>query len=197
MINEINLRWVKIVSLLSMLSFLGCLAAGAGGKSDSSGNKDGSIVTPLGSLSIKTEGHTDEMGVKLYPGATLRPDTEGDRNSSNASINVATSLFGMKLIVQKYESDDPPDKLIAFYEKELAKFGKVIRCEAGSAVAPPESHKKDAPVSCDKIDAAGDDYKTELKVGTERNQHIAAIKPHGKGTSFALVYVHVRGGDKD
>jgi len=36
---------------------------------------------------------------------------------------------------------------------------------------------------------------TELKVGTEDNQHIVAVEPRegGKGSTFALVYVHTRG----
>jgi hypothetical protein len=36
---------------------------------------------------------------------------------------------------------------------------------------------------------------TELKVGTEDNQHVVAIEPRdaSKGSTFALVYVHTRG----
>ena len=36
---------------------------------------------------------------------------------------------------------------------------------------------------------------TELKVGTEDNQHVVAVEPRdaGKGSTFALVYVHTRG----
>jgi len=33
----------------------------------------------------------------------------------------------------------------------------------------------------------------ELKVGTEDNQHIVAVEPQGKGSSFALVYVQTHG----
>ena len=195
MINKINLMWVKTVSLTLLFSLLGCVAEAK--KGDNSGNKDASVVTPVGSLSIKSQGDADKIGVKLYPGARLKPDTEADHNSNNANINVSTSLFGMKLIVQKYETSDPPEKVVAFYEKELSKFGKVIKCEAGSPTATSADHNNDAPVACDKSDAAGDDYKTELKVGTERNQHIVAVKPKGTGTAFALVYVHVRSGDKE
>jgi hypothetical protein len=31
------------------------------------------------------------------------------------------------------------------------------------------------------------------KVGTEENQRIVAIKPHGRGARFSLVHVDVRG----
>lgn len=195
MIDKINLTWVRTVSLISLLSLLGCVVEAK--NSGNSDDKDASVVTPVGSLSIKSQGSAEKIGVKLYPGATLKPDTKADHNSNNANINVSTSLFGMSLIVQKYEASDPPEKVIAFYEKELSKFGKVIKCEAGSPSATPEDRKKDAPVTCDKSEPAGDDYKTELKVGTERNQHIVAVKPQGTGTAFALVYVRVRGGEKE
>ena len=32
----------------------------------------------------------------------------------------------------------------------------------------------------------------ELKAGTEDNQHLVAIEPAGKGSTFALVYVQTR-----
>ena len=40
---------------------------------------------------------------------------------------------------------------------------------------------------------------TELKVGTEDNEHVVAIEPNhtGKGTNFALVYVHTHGKQGD
>ena len=36
---------------------------------------------------------------------------------------------------------------------------------------------------------------TELKVGTEDNQHVVAVEPRdgAKGSNFALVYLHTRG----
>jgi len=38
-----------------------------------------------------------------------------------------------------------------------------------------------------------------LKVGTEDNEHVVAIKPNraGKGTIFALVYLYTRGKQGD
>jgi hypothetical protein len=40
---------------------------------------------------------------------------------------------------------------------------------------------------------------TELKVGTEDNQHVVAVEPRdsGKGATFALVYVRTRGKQGD
>ena len=40
---------------------------------------------------------------------------------------------------------------------------------------------------------------TELKVGTENNQHVVAVEPGDghNGSTFALVYLHTRGKQSD
>ena len=37
----------------------------------------------------------------------------------------------------------------------------------------------------------------ELKVGRKDDQHIVAVEPEGKGSSFSLVYVRTHGKDAD
>ena len=54
----------------------------------------------------------------------------------------------------------------------------------------------DREVTCNRDGNGDGEYKQELKVGTESNQRIVAIKPVGDGTEFALVYVRTRN-DKD
>jgi hypothetical protein len=39
--------------------------------------------------------------------------------------------------------------------------------------------------------------ETELKVGKQDDQHIVAVEPEGKGTTFSLVYVRTHGKDAD
>ena len=55
---------------------------------------------------------------------------------------------------------------------------------------------KNADVTCDSSDAGDHEYKQELKVGTENNQRIVAIKPKGNGSEFAMVYVRAWGNNK-
>jgi len=102
---------------------------------------------------------------------------------------------GAVLSLWKSASDDAPDKIIAFYDKELQKYGKTIQCHgAWSGGHVESSHGKDEgskPVSCGN-DGHGDSVK--LKVGTEGNQHIVAVKPASQGTRFALVYVRMHTG---
>jgi hypothetical protein len=151
------------------------------------GKKDDvDIKTPFGSLSVR-EGSTEvkDTGLALYPGARPRKDSGDDHQ--NANVNISSSLFGLKVVALKFESNDSPDKVLAFYRKEMGKFGKVVDC-TGSFGMNFHHYDKDAEVSCNGHDS-DNEYKEELKVGTENNQRVMAIKPTAKGSEFALVYV--------
>jgi CheY-like chemotaxis protein len=84
-----------------------------------------------------------------------------------------------------YVSDDPPEKLLDFYKKELGKYGEVLECKNGV-------HEQGDVIKCN--DKPGHDRdNTELVVGTKERQHIVSVKPEGTGAQFALVYVQTRG----
>lgn len=151
------------------------------------GGKDVDIRTPLGSLSVH-KGPVDpkETGLAAYPGA--QPKVSNDDDDSSANVNISSSLFGMKLAVLKYESSDPPDKVLGFYRKEMSRYGKVVDCTGGFNMSF-HRHEKDSEVTCSDDGRSHESYKQELKVGTENNQRIVAVKPSGKGTEFVMVYV--------
>jgi hypothetical protein len=166
------------------------------GDSSSDKNKDVDIRTPFGSLSVHQGSmEAKDTGLSSYPGSQLKKSADHDGDSS-ANVNISSSLFGMKLVVLKYETKDSPDKVLGFYRKELGKYGKVVDCKGSFNMSFHPREKSDNEVSCDREDHGGGDYKQELKVGTEKNQRIVAIKPVGDGTEFALVYVRAHG-DKD
>ena len=182
-----------------ILAGLVCLAALAGcsistHEHDKGKQNDVDIRTPFGSLSVK-EGNTDlkDTGLALYPGARVKKDSDDDHHSAN--VNISSSLFGLKVVALKYESDDPSDKVLAFYRKDMGKYGKVVDCTGGFSMNF-HHHDKDADVTCDDHRGSSHDYREELKVGTENNQRIVAIKPAGKGTEFALVYVRAWEGNE-
>jgi alcohol dehydrogenase class IV len=104
-------------------------------------------------------------------------------------------MGGVKVVVRKFETDDAPDKVLDFYQKPMGKYGKVILCNGGGSNFNAHHHGN-AAVSCD---GSGSDYAKELKVGTENDQHVVAVKPRGKGAEFTLVYVraHEEDNDKD
>jgi hypothetical protein len=171
---------------------------------DSGQDKHLDIQSSAGDLHLGNDADARKAGLPLYPGARLRRDEE---NSSAANLSLFTEAFGVKLVIAKYDSDDVPGKVTDFYRGKLKKYGKVIEChtrEHGGTHADLNDddskgeHSDNAhsqPVKCE-----GDNIGpvTELKVGTEGNQHVVAIEPKtGGGTSFALVYVHTRGKQGD
>src|SRR5215470_15597840 len=174
-------------SFLCALVLAGCsIHASKSGEGDK--NKDVDIRTPFGSVSVHS-GSTDtkDLGLPLYPGA--HPAARHGDNDDNANVDVSSPWAGVKVVVRKFETDDSPEKVLDFYQKPMGKFGNVIQCNGGSSRGFHHHHEKDAPVSCDD---SGHDYEKELKVGTENNQHVVAVKPRGKGSEFTLVYVRAR-----
>jgi hypothetical protein len=152
------------------------------------------VTTPSGSLHIGQDADAKKIGVPLYPGAQLK--SKGD-DKDQANLSLLTDAFGMKLIVAKYVSDDSPAQVLDFYRDKLKKYGKVLECHSDKHGGDVEVHDgdkdsgKNNELKCD--DNSGP--VTELKVGTEDNQHVVAVEPgdDGKGTSLALVYVYTRG----
>ena len=150
-------------------------------------DKDVDIRTPLGSISVH-KGATDakEAGLSPYPGAQLQQDF--DDHDGGANVNISSPFFGLKVVALKFQSDDAPEKVLAFYRKDMAKYGNVVDCKGGFTMAF-HRHDKDSQVTCEDHNGSDGRYREELKVGTENNQRIVAIKPNGSGTQFAMVYV--------
>lgn len=168
-------------------------------QTDSSQDKHLDIQSSVGDLHMGADADARKAGLPLYPGARLHREEDNDKG---VNFGVVTEAFGMKLVVAKYDSDDAPGKVIDFYRDKLKKYGKVIECHTrehgGTHADFNDDDSKDEhsqPVKCE-----GDNTGpvTELKVGTEANQHVVAIEPKtGGGSSFALVYVHTRGKQGD
>lgn len=147
-------------------------------------NKNVKIETPVGGLKVDTAGvNPSDVGLAIYPGA--RPKKEHGGEHSSANVNISSSLFGVKVVALSFVSDDPPEKLIDFYKKELGKYGEVLECKNGTHEVGDQLKCNDKP--------GHDPDKLELVVGTKESQHIVSVKPEGKGAQFALVYVQTRG----
>jgi hypothetical protein len=155
--------------------------------------KDVDIRSPFGSISVhEGESRAKDVGLPIYPGARPRKGHD-DEDSDNANVNISMPFVGVKVVAQKYETDDSPDKVLAFYQKPMGKFGKVIQCNGNGYHGNYHHHGRNSPVSCDE----GGGSEQELKVGTEDNQHVLSVKSRGNGSEFTLVYVRVQAGDDD
>ena len=162
------------------------------------GNKNVEINTPFGDLKVKNEADAKDTGLPVYPGATPKPAEHG---ADKSQAKVSLSLFGLKVAVVSYVSDDAPDKVAAWYREQLKPLGKVVEC-TGSGRDVGEVHMdtkddkddEDKPVTCDSESNHTGRKVTEFKMGTQRNQKVVAIseRKDGKpGSEFALVRVQV------
>jgi hypothetical protein len=102
-------------------------------------------------------------------------------------------------VVAKYETDDPPAKVLDFYRDKMRKYGKVLECRGNDDTKDVHTGDDDDASKPLKCDGDNKGPVRELKVGTEGNAHIMAIEnpDSGKGTTFAIVYLHRRGKSGD
>lgn len=190
---------IRGIILVSFSMVVACLGIAAQAPSQSNQDKHVDIQSSAGDLHVGNDADARKAGLPLYPGARLRHD---DENSNAANLSLFTDAFGVKLVLAKYDSDDAPGKVIDFYRDKLKKYGKVIEChtrEHGGAHADFNDDEDSKDKRSSEVKCEGDNTGpvTELKVGTENNQHVVAIEPNGGGSTFALVYVHTRGKQGD
>jgi hypothetical protein len=169
---------------------------------ENQGDKKVDISTPVGAIHVSKEADVKNIGLAVYPGARPKEKEDAEGEEKSANVNIATSFFGLKVVAQEFQSDDPPDKIVTFYSKELMKYGHVLQCRSSWKKANDydididdkddndKSEKSSNQLTCEN-DSGGN--ATELKVGTKDNQHLVAVQSEGKGSKFALVFVQVRG----
>ena len=161
------------------------------------------IQTPVGGIHVSQDANPRDTGLATYPGARQK-EKSSQHDGNNANVNISSGFFGIKVVAIEFVSDDPPEKVAAFYRDQLKKYGAVLECHTDN----PHQDAGDVDVDLGKDDKAKSKKLTcehdrgkslELKVGTKDNQHVVSISPQdkGKGTDFALVFVQARGSSKD
>lgn len=169
----------------ALLLLMGC---SVNVKKDNNGeDKNVDITTPFGGIHVNNNADVRDTGLPVYPGARLKPKN-GDHDEKSANVDISAGRYGVKVVALQYETDDSPSKVIAYYQGELRKYGKVLLCHS---YGRNYSYNTDS----DELRCEGDNSgkTTELKAGSKGNQHIVAVNPEGKGSNFALVYVRLRG----
>jgi hypothetical protein len=142
-------------------------------------------------VNTNSPGDTSAIGIKPYPGAVPLKDhdKDGDTNSANVDMNFGNFHLGVR--AASFQSADQPDKVLAFYRKELAQYGDVIECRGDAPVGTP-THTSQG-LTCDQnknnhvhVDSFDHD-NTELRAGSQLHQHIVGVEPRDGGTKIGLV----------
>ena len=189
---------VCCVLVLGVAVFLTLLfpACSVNVKKQSNGeDKQVDINTPLGGIHVSKGANVEDVGLPVYPGARLKQEDNNGHDKS-ANVNISGFGFGLKVVALEYQSDDSPSKLVAYYKDQLNKYGKVLECHTDHFNM--DTDVKDSDHGSHELTCnGGSGVNVELKVGTKENQHIVAVEPDGKGSSFSLVYVRTHGKDAD
>ncbi len=184
-------RLLNVPVAMGCLLFLGTLCVAAQDKKNAGTPEPGKNQGSFGLVGSK-EASAEEVGLPLYAGA--RPHKDQGDDSPAVQLGMWAGSSGFKLVVLKLESIDPPDKVAAFYQKALAKYGRGLNC-AGSTRA---TGTKDRTDSSNKLTCSEDRPEGReliLKAGTEAEQHIVGIRSSGGGSVFELVFVKARGSE--
>ncbi len=177
--------------------------AGCHVESKKNGNGDDvKIATPFGGMSVKTDDAdvAKSTGLPTYPGAELvKKKDKDDHEDGAADINMSFGSFQLRVKAVSFRTPDSPDKVLAFYKTNMARFGTVIQCKDHHPVGTPTQTADGLTCSDDerhnKTVHVDDDMsgKMELKAGSKQHQHIVGIDPEGTGTKFGLVALDLPG----
>lgn len=156
-------------------------------KNSNGSEKNVKIETPFGGLHVRSGQTTAaDVGLPVYPGATIAPDRDGDKS---ADVHMGFGTFQLAVKVVNYQTADPADKVLAFYQKALGRYGDVIRCNGGQPVGTPTVTQEGLSCSDDNHGGHGQvSGNLSLKAGSRHHQHMVAIEnKDGAETRFALI----------
>jgi hypothetical protein len=184
------LQAVGIAAIGAVLAISACTVT----KQGSGDDKRVNIEAPGASVKVDRGMSAADSGLPVYPGAQEKRNEENNKN--RAHVDVTTPFLKVKVVAVKFTSDDAPEKILAFYRTKLSPFGAVIECKGGGQDVEVGSGRGfDSAVKCDQVH--GGTGEMTLKVGTEGNQHVVQVKPIGKGSEFALIFIHMGNGKGD
>jgi len=190
--NHFQLSIVVVIAAACLL-FTGC-SINVKKDKDNGEDKKVDIDTPFGGIHVNKDADVHDTGLPVYPGAQPKKKGDFDDDEKSANVDISTSAFGLKVVALQYQTDAVPDKVITYYKDKLKQYGNVLECHTNAKHYSYDAHSDADKEHSDELKCEGSDGKTiELKAGTKSNQHIVAINPEGKGSSFALVYVRMRG----
>ena len=187
------MRALQTLAALLLLTLLaGChVTSNKNGK-----DNDVDVKSPFGFMHIKTDDTVDmaAIGLSIYPGSSVwKDDADEAKNhdSHSADINMSFGDFHLGVKATALRSTDSTDKILAFYRKDMARYGDVIECQNKTAVGMPK--RTSQGLTCDTDDSHGSHInisetgKLELRAGSEQHMHIVEVQPKDGAQKIGLV----------
>lgn len=185
--NVRPILWIAAAGVL--LSVSGCRLQVD--KSKDGEDKNVKIDTPLGGLHVRAgDTAASDVGLPAYPGATIDPGKDGDKS---ADVHLGFGKWQLRVKAVTYHTSDSQDKVLAFYQKALGRYGEVLQCNGNNPVGTPT--RTHDGLTCDDSQESNkvhvSNFKSDslnLKAGSKHHQHIVSIKDSSSsGTRFSLV----------
>ena len=196
--RRIEFRAASVAVVFAVLAAIVLPGCSVNVKKENNGeDKQVDISTPVGGIHVSKQADASDVGLPVYPGARLKQEDENNGNKS-ANVNISGFGYGLKVVALEYESDDSPAKIVSFYRDQLKKYGNVLECHTSGHLDIDSDIGDDKGRKSRVLTCTGEKgNNTELRVGSRDNQHIVAVEPEGKGSSFSLVYVRTHGKEAD
>src|ERR1700761_9568880 len=178
-----------VATLLALALMAGCHVSNNGK------NNDVDLKSPFGSMHIKTDDNVDNaaIGISTYPGSTAWKDDAAEakeHDNHSADINMSFGDFHLGVKAAALRSTDSQDKIIAFYKKDLARYGDVIECHGHTPIGTP-THTSQG-LGCDTDDKnnhieISESNQLELRAGSEQHMHIVEVIAKDGAQKIGLV----------
>ena len=182
--------YIAGVPLLSLaIALTGCRVE----THDHGDRRDVSVGTPFGSMAVHTDGsgNVANLGLTPYPGATLVHKKEDD---GAADINMSFGSFKMGLRAEELQTTDAGSKVLAFYRKDMSRYGTVIACRDDQPVGDPTRTADGLTCTSDTHNNGNHDGELELRAGSPLHQHIVGVSEADGGTRIGLVALDLPNG---
>lgn len=179
------------IAAMTMLMTSGCRVT----EHKNGNNENVDIGTPFGGVHVKTNNEVSGgLGLTPYPGAVLEKNDKSGKTDGAADVDMSFGRFHLGVKAASYLTPDSPSMVLAFYKKDMARYGVVLECDGhhavGSVSRTPEGLTCDDEGSKNRISwSTSDDGSSanELRAGSKMHQHIIGIeKKHGQ-TKIGMV----------
>jgi len=186
------MRALQTLAALLLLTLLaGCHVSNHNGK-----DNDVDVKSPFGSMHIKTDDTVDTaaIGLSVYPGSTVwKDDADEAKNhdSHSADINMSFGDFHLGVKATSLRSTDSTDKILAFYRKDMGRYGDVLECKGSTTVGTPTRTAQGLTCNTDENHGnhinISETSKVELRAGSEQHMHIVEVSTKDGAQKIGLV----------